>query len=536
MWTVDPSLFPDAPDYEGAWVIPRLAPAASAPAGATPAPPAPAPQPAPVSRFRSNVPSRGNRPFVGRDDVLASMRATLGEPVADRVLVLHGPPGVGKSELAREFARQNRERYPGGTFSVDASASGPLVGLARIGVNALGLDFPDDLSIQDQCEQTLLQMATAPTLLIYDNVASVDSVERWLPPAGMPCHVLITTWLERWDPAWAPLAIEPLSRPQAEELVERLAGRAVAERWGAELAVHAGGLPVQICPAAVSLAYEARRGRLGTARLDLAPAARTSFALPYERLEPEVQLVLHAAAFLNCQSIPRRELSRELEEAGVCTRAEVERHLDTCLDLHLLDADAQLRMHQLFARFVLERPLEGVLVTALARVREVQRQRVEELAQALAEHPANSELATTLLGFPVAPEAWDKAGVSFGTEAGEALGRALYEIGHFDEARPWFERAVEAKQKGDVHGRVDHASLGRSLHQVGYCLSSTGKYDEARPWYERAVEATQKGDVHGRVDHASLRVSLLSGADCLRRLGCDDEAAAWEQRAGGADT
>jgi len=32
-----------------------------------------------------------------------------------------------------------------------------------------------------------------------------------LPAAGMPCHVLVTTTLERWDPSWPTLVVEPLS-------------------------------------------------------------------------------------------------------------------------------------------------------------------------------------------------------------------------------------------------------------------------------------------------------------------------------------
>jgi hypothetical protein len=70
------------------------------------------------------------------------------------------------------------------------------------------------------------------------------------------------------------------------------------------------------------------------------------------------------------------------------------------------------------------------------------------------------------------------------------------------------EKLVEEVQKGDVHGRLDHESLGRSLHQVGMCLSRLGQDAEARLWYERAVEEAQKGDVHGRVDPASLQMSL----------------------------
>ena len=41
----------------------------------------------------------------------------------------------------------------------------------------------------------------------------------------------------------------------------------------------------------------------------------------------------------------------------------------------------------------------------------------------------------------------------------------------------------------------------------------------------------EKGDVHGRVDHASLALSLREGAKCLRQLGRNLEAEALEARA-----
>ena len=66
---------------------------------------------------------------------------------------------------------------------------------------------------------------------------------------------------------------------------------------------------------------------------------------------------------------------------------------------------------------------------------------------------------------------------------------------------------------------------------MGFCFWSTGKFEEARPWYERAVEAKQKGDVHGRVNHASLARSLRAGARCLRRLGELAQAEKWEAEA-----
>jgi tetratricopeptide (TPR) repeat protein len=120
----------------------------------------------------------------------------------------------------------------------------------------------------------------------------------------------------------------------------------------------------------------------------------------------------------------------------------------------------------------------------------------------------------------------------------ESLGRSLHQVGfclsstrRYDEALPWYVRAFESAQRGDMLGRVDYESLGSSLHQVGFCLSNLGQYEEARPWYERAVEAKRQGDVHGKVDHQSLGRSLHQVGLCLSVLGQYEEARPWYEQA-----
>ncbi len=276
VWTVDPSLFPTESknDYQKGFLIPRLSVAGESPA------------PAPVEggkacsfpRFRSNIPSRRNLPIVGRERDLEDILKVLSKPEKESVLVLHGHSGAGKSELAKEFARRHGDRYPGGTFLLNATAGALDVDFARIGKTLLGLNFPSDLSLPEQGQQTFYSLGGVPTLLIYDNVGSLDGVNPWLPRSGMACHVLITSVIDIWD-GWQSQEVKPLGHEESLQLIKELGGSEVAEKYGEQLANLAGGLPIQICPAAITLAHEQRRGRLASAKISLVPEADESFHL-----------------------------------------------------------------------------------------------------------------------------------------------------------------------------------------------------------------------------------------------------------------
>jgi hypothetical protein len=235
--------------------------------------------PTPGTFIRSNIP-RNRLPFLGRDALLEEIATALGDPAREKTLVLHGHPGSGKTELARQFARDAYDRYPGGTFIIDASGGGPPPDLAAIGRSHLGLEYPPDLSLWDQCLRTLLALGAAPSLLIYDGVMDVKWLEAWLPPANAPCHALITTTLDCWGPGWDCREAPPLEDAVALEIVREVGGEAVAARLGAELVRQAGGLPIELVPVAASLAYEARRGRLEEATVAMADEATSSFRQP----------------------------------------------------------------------------------------------------------------------------------------------------------------------------------------------------------------------------------------------------------------
>lgn len=403
-----------------------------------------------TERFLSNIPSRLQRPFVGRVKDLTAIEERLGAPGKESVLILHGAPGTGKSELAREFARRQRDRYPGGAFLLNVSTL--EVDFARIGDTILRLRFPRDMRVPDQAQQTFYSLGPAPYLLIYDNVVVPEAIADWLPRAGMPCHVLITTLLDRWGPVWRMQEVRPLSPSDSLQLIEEICGPVAAGRHGKELAKFAGGLPVEICPMAAVLDTLRRRGRLEEMRPYLAPEAKGSFGTPYELLDIPARLLLHAAAFLEPLSIPMKELSLHLERAAGWKREEMQQHVDACLDLHMIEGTEELTMHQLLAEFLGDAERNFANSDLLKRVREVQSHRLTEVAARVVENPADAKLAKTLLLFPISPQVWEMTGNMIPPEDGSVVGRSLYEIGRFAEAQPWFERAVAAKEKGDVHG------------------------------------------------------------------------------------
>ena len=69
---------------------------------------------------------------------------------------------------------------------------------------------------------------------------------------------------------------------------------------------------------------------------------------------------------------------------------------------------------------------------------------------------------------------WAQAtvGAELAARATKRISKA--DFAHLQALHSAHERAVAEKEQGDVHGRVNHASLGMSVHQVGDCLVRDG--------------------------------------------------------------
>jgi transcriptional regulator with XRE-family HTH domain len=192
-----------------------------------------------------NIPAR-NPGFTGRDDLLAEVRQQLLAGDKAVVQALHGMGGVGKTQLAAEYAH----RFAG-TYDLAWWINAEQGGLIGNQVAALGLALG---CVQPGAGNEAVRAAVLAELrhrgrwlLVFDNAEDPAVVAPWLPGGGG--HVLITSRQRGWDEVAAPVEVDVLARAESVAILQArvtvLSG-ADADRLAAAL----GDLPLAIAQAA----------------------------------------------------------------------------------------------------------------------------------------------------------------------------------------------------------------------------------------------------------------------------------------------
>jgi TIR domain len=184
--------------------------------------------------------------LAGRDGLLAELEGRLSGGPGPRVAVLCGLGGAGKTSVAVEYAHRQLGRVG---MCWQLQAEDPAVLAAEFAELAVQLGVGESAGARDPvgAVHAVLARTQASWLLLFDNVADPEAVQRFLPPAGNG-QVVITTQSQHWPPARA-LDVPALdSATAAGFLLERTGG---TDRTAArELAGELGGLPLALEQAA----------------------------------------------------------------------------------------------------------------------------------------------------------------------------------------------------------------------------------------------------------------------------------------------
>jgi tetratricopeptide (TPR) repeat protein len=489
---------------------------------------------------------------------------------SDRVAIAAvGMGGVGKTTLARRYAKAYQADYPGGIWWVSA---------ARLVTDVLG--YVDRLGWREELRTDLTEGQIVQhywglwqerfgesKLLVLDDVEEYGAVREFLPQQGS-FQVLITTRV-RFGPPVKRLDLGVLKRSAALRLFRML--MADDDRLGLEMAAARelcewlGYLPLGIELVGRYLAdggsiaavlAELKQKSLDARPIDTVPDEMdyrwnvdAAIGLSWDKLEAPVQRV---GMLLGVFALAPIEL--EWVEDCLPEMDDVEALLDRALVKRSLLGRGQqgYQLHSLVREFVrgklvgdeLAQRFTGVMTEIAKTIDQTGRIAKWEKVQSALPHLAEATKSVMLLEveddrtWSFIGLAWFYEGQSLWQEAeawcvacrdfsvshfGErhpmtatSLNNlaGLYELmGHYEAAEPLHLEALEIRRT-QLGG--SHPKIGESLHNLALLYRSMGCYEVAEPLYLEALEIhkTQLGERHPRTG-----ISLNSLAGLYRLMG-----------------
>jgi hypothetical protein len=180
----------------------------------------------------SNLPSSGTPYFVGREDTLEQVHRKLQENNQLAICAVSGMGGVGKTELAVQYAIRYKEDYSGGLCWLQGRVGDIGSQIVSFALSRLGLAIPEGLEPPDQVGYCWQHWKEGQVLLVYDDVTDFQAIAPFLPPRDMARFKILMTSRQQAGANYNSLNLNVLDEGSALELLRSLVGQ---ERIDAEL-------------------------------------------------------------------------------------------------------------------------------------------------------------------------------------------------------------------------------------------------------------------------------------------------------------
>ncbi|MCC5661100.1 tetratricopeptide repeat protein [Nostoc sp. XA010] len=479
--------------------------------------------------------------FIGREAELQNLHEMLQENNQVVIAAIAGMGGLGKTELALQYAMAHRETYKGGICWLLAKAGDVGIQIVQFARTQLDLNPPEDLDILTQVQYCFRLWREGNVLLLLDDVGEYQQVKPYLPLPSSRFKVLITT-RQHFGASIKELSLDVLQAEAALELLKSFF-KETPQRIEQELAV-----ANQLCewlgylPLGLELVgrYLARKQdlsltemlrRLENKRLEqpalIKPEADmtaqrgvlAAFELSWQELKDEDKklgclLSLFAAAPISWklveQCLPESD-EEELEEIRD----------DKLLNLHLLQRkdEGVYQLHPLLREFFQYK------LTGLEQAEQLKRSLCRVMVAVAKDIPEDATLKQITAVSPAIPHIAEVANhliqyVSDDDLISLFIGNAQFYQGQglYSQAAPWYQKCLEATKErlGE-----EHPDVAQSLNNLAYLYNSQGRYREAEPLHQQALALRRK--LLGE-EHPDVAVSLNNLAHLYYSQGRYSEA------------
>ena len=200
-----------------------------------------------VLRIWGGIPLR-NPDFTGREALLLELQRSLEARSKASVLphALHGFGGVGKTQLAVEYAYRFTDRYDLVWWIPAEQQSLVLQSLVDLG-RQLGVPVTEDLTQASSLVIDALSSTSLRWLLVYDNANEPDDLAHLIPSSGG--HVILTSRNQTWSNVWEAIEVNIFERGESIALI-RKRGTGISFDDANRLAERLGDLPLALDQAA----------------------------------------------------------------------------------------------------------------------------------------------------------------------------------------------------------------------------------------------------------------------------------------------